>query len=519
MPVYPRDGFMPTASALVVASDASPALIAAAMEAKDRLGDLIQICDGIDDLAKIQAAISSATWGKILLSAGTYNLADEIALPTGQYSQLPGIILAGMGMGTIINYTPATGYAIRLEGTDDGATCSNHLLEDLRIEAPNTTDGGVLFSGGCFNRLHNVGFRNIPNGKSIAAQDHPVSGASSLMNVFDRVIIWRTKYGLYGHGQWLVKNSQIICNQAGNEDAIHLITGGFLWMSDTQLEAQSGKDALYLASPYSFHRNIYVNNGNITLDGSFHTFIDCNMPFPSYTTGTRLKIVGERGFSRHGSNIDSFYIPEYLKPLIVEAADGRISGGVLVADGTASGGYVRQNADPNATGDVIEAYFDDANNYGFLPRGKYLLEIRLKDTNQVANQPRIFVHNTTDGVYPLMEDLTLTASWLTYCFVFTIDSNDDNDDLRIGVRKMNDNNNTISCDYIRVTYLGSEWGRHYFGGREFLFLPDAGVLPAAGSRFRGVIAFQPGAGGVADTLQMCMKSATDTYSWRTIVTG
>jgi hypothetical protein len=35
----------------------------------------------------------------------------------------------------------------------------------------------------------------------------------------------------------------------------------------------------------------------------------------------------------------------------------------------------------------------------------------------------------------------------------------------------------------------------------------------------GVMQYVAGATGVADTLQMCMKSSANTYSWRTIVTG
>jgi len=82
MPVYPRDGFMPTATALVVASDAPPALIAAAMEAKDRLGDLIQICDGIDDHLEIQAAIDAlpAGGGSMKVVGGKVTLSTSLAI-------------------------------------------------------------------------------------------------------------------------------------------------------------------------------------------------------------------------------------------------------------------------------------------------------------------------------------------------------------------------------------------------------------------------------------------------------
>ena len=44
-------------------------------------------------------------------------------------------------------------------------------------------------------------------------------------------------------------------------------------------------------------------------------------------------------------------------------------------------------------------------------------------------------------------------------------------------------------------------------------------LPAADAQQRGRLVIIRGGAGVTDTLYVCMKSAADTYSWRTIVTG
>lgn len=45
------------------------------------------------------------------------------------------------------------------------------------------------------------------------------------------------------------------------------------------------------------------------------------------------------------------------------------------------------------------------------------------------------------------------------------------------------------------------------------------ALPTASALYRGVTAYQTGAGGVADTIKTCMKNAADAYTWTTVATG
>jgi len=52
-----------------------------------------------------------------------------------------------------------------------------------------------------------------------------------------------------------------------------------------------------------------------------------------------------------------------------------------------------------------------------------------------------------------------------------------------------------------------------------IILGTTGSLPAAAAALRGALFVVQGAGGVADTVQICLKSAADTYSWKTIATG
>jgi hypothetical protein len=43
--------------------------------------------------------------------------------------------------------------------------------------------------------------------------------------------------------------------------------------------------------------------------------------------------------------------------------------------------------------------------------------------------------------------------------------------------------------------------------------------PAASATYDGCVMVVYGGGGTADTLQICLKAAGGTYSWKTIVTG
>ncbi|HEY1089314.1 MAG TPA: hypothetical protein VGE37_16530, partial [Archangium sp.] len=48
---------------------------------------------------------------------------------------------------------------------------------------------------------------------------------------------------------------------------------------------------------------------------------------------------------------------------------------------------------------------------------------------------------------------------------------------------------------------------------------SGGARPTANAANRGTIWYSRSAGGAADTVEICVKSAADTYSWVTIATG
>lgn len=50
----------------------------------------------------------------------------------------------------------------------------------------------------------------------------------------------------------------------------------------------------------------------------------------------------------------------------------------------------------------------------------------------------------------------------------------------------------------------------YFG------VPVVASLPTASATYRGTLVYVKGDTGVADTLKVCVKSSSDTYSWVTV---
>ena len=52
-----------------------------------------------------------------------------------------------------------------------------------------------------------------------------------------------------------------------------------------------------------------------------------------------------------------------------------------------------------------------------------------------------------------------------------------------------------------------------------VILATTGALPTASASLRGALFVVRGATGVADTLQVCLKSSADSYSWKVLATG
>jgi len=106
--------------------------------------------------------------------------------------------------------------------------------------------------------------------------------------------------------------------------------------------------------------------------------------------------------------------------------------------------------------------------YGFtggtdLPTGRYIVFVRAKDTNQVANDLKLWFKNSTDDRWISQENAavlkTLTASF-AYCgVIIDITSNDVGDSIILKVEKNTTAVNSIYVDYFLIIPLtnGESW--------------------------------------------------------------
>lgn len=95
--------------------------------------------------------------------------------------------------------------------------------------------------------------------------------------------------------------------------------------------------------------------------------------------------------------------------------------------------------------------------------------------------------------------------------------------------------NTAGISIISAT--ASSYIKHYVGGFDVtdlalqvnadltttsyggIILATSGARPSAGAAYRGMLYVNEGGAGTTDTLEICLKSAANTYSWVSIVTG
>lgn len=128
--------------------------------------------------------------------------------------------------------------------------------------------------------------------------------------------------------------------------------------------------------------------------------------------------------------------------LFKESEDCTLEGGATVdtTQDDDSGDSVLADAQGEGYSTTFVAYTD-------LPSGTYRLFVRAKDSNQVSNDLRIRVRNTTDAVTLAEETKTLSADFDYYYVDFTIDEDDEDDTIEIRVTKDTTNANSIWLDY------------------------------------------------------------------------
>jgi len=137
--------------------------------------------------------------------------------------------------------------------------------------------------------------------------------------------------------------------------------------------------------------------------------------------------------------------------LFKEAEDATLAGGATaVADGAASGG---QAVLLNAINEEVRWQFNAGTD---LPAGRYLMIIRARDTNQVANDFRRNCYDSGDAEFRNEENAqvitTLTASYAYYGMFFFISDADvaATDEFKIAARKITGGANEIYVDYYLV---------------------------------------------------------------------
>lgn len=165
-------GLLPM-GAYVFSADCSREVLYEAYRAKDYMGDLVQICRGVDDQIELDIAIAALlpVGGKIVLSEGSHNWS---ATPT--YARY--VTIEGQGRGTII--TPQSDFTpILLQNLRD-VTISNFTIDAVYVKTNpiilllSTTDSTYanphtikhLFVDNCRDDA-TIGIRLYSNGKGV----------------------------------------------------------------------------------------------------------------------------------------------------------------------------------------------------------------------------------------------------------------------------------------------------------------------------------------------------------------
>lgn len=505
--------------------------------AEDAVGTIIKENANADTV--IQAAINNNNGaGKVVLN-GLFDTTSELTFPTASWTtMLKGVVLQGYGVSSGINYTPSTGYAIKLVGTAGNEQCASHNLDNLLLKAPNTTNGVIGMLGGVTNvHLSNLKINDCPNGKGIYLK-YDATYANNQVNISD-FVIYKCKYGIYAEGgpSLLLSGRGYIKtfpSTSGLEALYYTVTGytGDGWKQlytenlEIATEAAAQRSMYVKGDPYFFsqHNNLYDDMGKpIYLDGGRHAFHGGYLGNMDWSIGTQVTIDQASRLCLIDGKDPMFGLAELQTPFHIDSNSSFVTctGTKDVTDTNAASGKC---IELDAYDEQVAIWYSLGIGMGrmnkYLSRGKYLLTIHARDSNQVANDLKVNIQASEGGVHDInIKYYTLLSTYNAFPYSFTLADGDVGDNIIIYLRKATSSANTISVDYLTLQQVGTDYHQSLGGGLQFLYMPDAGTLPAASASFRGVIAFQPGGSSVADTMKMCIKSAADTYSWVTVVTG
>lgn len=503
--------------------------------AEDNVGTVIE--EGSNGATVIQAAIDSCNDGGRVVLADLFDTNTELTFPSVAWTSFAsGITLQGFGNKTGINYTPASGYGLKLEGQSSILHCAHHTLENFLVTAPNTTDAAIGVLGGVlFTTFRDMKINTCSSGKAMYINYSATYGNNQV--TLYNLVTYNCKYGVYASGgpSLFIKGGKFTTGlYSGVPTALEALyytvtgytTNGYKQLHTEDLELLSNNTdqrTLYIRGDEYFtstHKGLYDDAGHpIYINGGRNIFSGCVLGPIESVVGTQLTIDQLSRDVILETKDPTVTLTDLQAPFYIDANSAfiTITGTASVVDANAANGKCVQL---DAEDELVGIYYTDGSNRmnTNLGVGTYLATIYTKDTNQVANDLKIYVQANEGGYHEINVTYhTLTASYNGIPYLFTLESGDVGDANVIYAQKDTATANVISIDYITLQQVGTNFHQTVGGGHQFLYMPDADTLPLASASFRGVVAFQPGGSSVADHLKMCMKSAGDTYSWATII--
>lgn len=504
--------------------------------AENDVGTVIE--EGSNGATVIQAGIDSCDkMGKVVLT-DRFDIDAELTFPTlGYTSFASGITLQGYGNKSGINYTPATGYAIKMQATASNVQSFFHHFDDFLISAPNTTDAAVGILGGVNAKFENMKINNCPSGKGIYADYHATYGNNIL--TLNDVVMYGCKYGLYAEGGPAIYinggkfTTGIHSGVPTALEALYYTVDGYTgdgWkiLDTIDLELRSrntDQRSLYIKGDAwlkTIHTNLYLDaSPPAYLDSGRHDFRGCLLGKMEWSKGTQITIDQTCRNVWLKTKDPQFGLDELQTPFYIHSNSPFMTtdGTNDVTDASASHGKCIQLDAQNESG-ILFYHTGSGRMNKYISVGTYLMTIYAKDSNQIANDLKVYAQCSEGGThYVNTQYYTLTANYNPIPYLFTLESADVGDAVGLYIRKNTTTANTISIDYITLQHIGTNFHQTVGGGHQLLYIPNAVSLPAASASFRGVLAYYYGSAGNTDGVLVCIKKADDTYAWIPGFTG
>jgi hypothetical protein len=314
---------------------------------------------------------------------------------------------------------------------------SQSLLENIRIRSNGLDDGCIRYGTTVF-------------------------GWYAMENVARRLLIENSNYAIK-----MGKSSQVVIEGNSQIGGMHPIYGSpaLLTLRNVNLDAPSDGFCIELLEDtgYCYYSFVYADAGYIKVNGGTHHVISSIVPPFQYSNGSVIYYDARPPINGSYVKVDSLpdnsAIPRHLCPLFIQSYSSWLGNyGRIVSDSDSSGGQARTNVESNATSFILVATFGaNGLDFGWLPRGKYLIDVRLKDDFQVENDCRLDIYHLSPNTVYLSKSLTLSPEYRHYMYIFSVGLDSVGKVPIVAIVKQTSENNNIYVDYIKIRYLGSEF--------------------------------------------------------------